>query len=184
MKKFLFFFLIFLSTQIEIFSKTDSTLAYKKVIHKLKIEKHKLNILYFLEPTCPISQKYQAIISDLNKEFAIEEIQSIFIFPNTFSTKAETLQFANEIDKKSVKIFDSQKKITKIIGATITPEVFLINKYGKIIYQGAIDDWFYALGKKRVQASTYFLKNAINNYKKGVEINPTKTEAFGCDIEL
>ncbi len=184
LKKFFFPFFILFLTNISFSNTADSIITSKRVIKKLKINKHKLTIIYFLEPSCPISQKYQTIIKSINKENNNSEVNSIFIFPNNFSSKNETEKFALEIDSNSRIIFDNKKYYTSQIGGSITPEVFLITNLGEIIYNGAIDDWYYALGKNRNLTSNFYLKNAIYNYLNKLPIIPKKTEAIGCVIEI
>lgn len=155
----------------------------KKVIKLLKISKHDLNLIYFLEPSCPVSQKYQSIIASIGKEFQTKDINTTFIYPGTFSSEKEIVQFSNEINPGIKIIFDSKKTFTSEIGAKITPEVFLINYKGEIEYHGAIDDWYYQLGRSRNEPTQHYLRNAINNYLLKHPIIPKFTEAIGCDIE-
>jgi thiol-disulfide isomerase/thioredoxin len=155
----------------------------KKVINVLKISKNRLNLVYFLEPSCPVSQKYQSVIASIGKEFQTAAISTTFIFPASFSSQKEIVQFATEIDAKVAVVFDFKKKITSKIGAKITPEVFLINDLGEIEYHGAIDDWYYQLGKSRNEPTQHYLRNAINNYLLKTPIMPKFTQAIGCDIE-
>ena len=183
MKTKLLFIVFFLIIQFKAFSQIKREIINSKnIIKKLEIHKHNLNLIYFLEPSCPISQNYKSIISAINKEFKISDINSTFIFPNKFSSHLAS-QFANEIDPKSVVILDSKKNITTQFGAKITPEVFLVNSKGEIEYKGAIDDWYYQLGKKRNEPTQFYLKNAIKNYLLKYPIIPKFTEAIGCDIE-
>lgn len=182
--KILIFLLFSIFLKNSCFSNSNDSLISKRIVKKLKINSNILSVIYFLEPSCPISQKYQSIIGTLIKEYNNSEINSIFIFPNNFSTKSLINKFADEIDLKSKIIFDKKKYYTTKIGGTVTPEVFLVAKTGQIIYHGAIDDWFYALGKNRNFASNLYLKNAINNYLNKQPIIPKKTEAIGCVIEI
>ncbi|MES2798272.1 MAG: hypothetical protein V4683_20050 [Bacteroidota bacterium] len=182
MKTTLHFIVFFLFIQFKAISQIEK-LNSKRILKKLEINQHNLNLFYFLEPTCPISQKYQSVISAINKEFTINDVNSTFIFPNKFSSPNSNIQFANEIDPKSSVILDQKKSITNQLGAKTTPEVFLINSKGEIEYKGAIDDWFYQLGKKRNEPTQHYLKNAIKNYLLKYPIIPKFTEAIGCDIE-
>jgi thioredoxin-related protein len=180
--KFIFLFLIFCQTSFG--QKTKINGISQKVMRKLKIEAQSLNLIYFLEPSCPICQKYETIINSIQNEYLSQKIRTTFIFPNKFSSKKEIVKFVNEIDKKANIILDNKKYFTSQLGATITPEVLLLNNKGEIIYQGAIDDWYFALGKNRKTANEFYLKNAINNYLTNKIISPQKTLAIGCDIEI
>jgi hypothetical protein len=183
MKKLIFAGFIFFINLSAFSQNTELKVLNKRVIKALKINKSELNLFYFLEPSCPISQKYQSIIQKLNLTFDSLGIKSTFIYPNSFSKNDEINQFSKEIDFKAAVLLDFNKYFTRKIGAKITPEVFLINKKGQIKYKGAIDDWYYQLGKNRKQITNHYLINAVNNYFANSEINPKITEAIGCDIE-
>ena len=79
-------------------------------------------------------------------------------------------------------LLDKQGELTGILGATITPEVFLIDKKGFLIYQGKIDNWFYELGRYRQVITQHYLEDAIIAYNQGNEVEVQKTEAIGCLI--
>ena len=74
-------------------------------------------------------------------------------------------------------------KLTKRLDAKTTPEVFILNDKNKILYQGAIDNLYYDIGKKRPEASIFYLKDALNSIINKQKITIQKTEAIGCDIE-
>lgn len=154
-----------------------------KVLRKIKAKKNKLTAVYFLEPSCPISQKYQNKIKEIDSLYQHADLKSVFIYPNSFSKKQECIKFGNDVNKYSRNIFDRKKDFSKHFEARITPEVFLVNIKGEIIYQGAIDNWFYALGRARKETDEFYLINAIKNSLSLKTISPNKTEAIGCDIE-
>lgn len=158
-------------------------ISSKKLLKTLQTANHNLTLVYFLEPSCPVSQKYQTVISGIKKEYQTVDLNFTFVFPASFSTKKEIITFANEIDPFAKIIFDPDKLISRKIGAKITPEAFLINFKGEIEYQGAIDDWYYQLGRNRIEPSQHYLRNAIKNYLLKYPIIPKFTEAIGCDIE-
>lgn len=70
--------------------------------------------------------------------------------------------------------------LAKAFGAKRTPEVFLFNGTGKLVYKGAMED-----NPSDPGASKHlFLKEAMENLVKGKEINPAVTKSIGCSIKL
>jgi thioredoxin-related protein len=65
-------------------------------------------------------------------------------------------------------------------GATHTPEVFLFNAGGTLVYKGAMEDNPSDPGK----SSKFYLKDAINNLAANKTINPNTTHSIGCTIKL
>ena len=79
-------------------------------------------------------------------------------------------------------LIDKEKVLSDYLKATVTPEVFLTNKTGQIVYSGAIDDWVTELGKKALQPQKHYLENAITQYLAGAPIQLSYTAAKGCLI--
>ena len=62
-------------------------------------------------------------------------------------------------------------------------EPFVMQADGRVRYQGAIDDWYVALGKHRPEATQHYLRNALDAVLAGKEVAIVKTEAVGCLVE-
>ena len=58
----------------------------------------------------------------------------------------------------------------------------MINNH-EVIYRGAIDNWFYELGRYRLEITDHYLIDAINASLDGKKPALTKTEALGCFIQ-
>lgn len=52
--------------------------------------------------------------------------------------------------------------LAKYLKATTTPEVFVLNNKGEVVYSGAIDNWAIDLGEKRQVITEFYLKDALN----------------------
>lgn len=148
-----------------------------------QIKEHNGTAIIFISPECPLCQSYTLTINKLIKEYEAKGISFIGIVP----TKDFTLKSINDYRityKSSLKILrDENNELVKFLNATITPEVFLLNKNAQVIYSGRIDNWAYELGKKRKVITDHNLKNALNALLGGKPIPVTKTKAVGCFIE-
>jgi hypothetical protein len=71
----------------------------------------------------------------------------------------------------------------KFLKATITPEAVVIDKSGNVLYQGKIDDWIIALGKKRKSATTFYLDDALTAVKNNKVVKLKNVAAVGCIIQ-
>jgi hypothetical protein len=80
-------------------------------------------------------------------------------------------------------LIDSNKKIANQLKASITPEVFILDINGSLLYSGRIDDWAYSLGKKRKNITDHNLLNALEDILNSRTIKNPKTTAIGCYIE-
>ena len=78
---------------------------------------------------------------------------------------------------------DTKSLMAKKLGATITPEVFLLGKTGVIRYSGRIDNWAFDLGKKRSVITEHNLIDAIEAVLQNKSVKIKKAKAVGCFIE-
>ncbi|WP_025762832.1 redoxin domain-containing protein [Dyadobacter tibetensis] len=141
-----------------------------------------LKVILFLDTECPVTQSYMHEIRSLLGDFNDRPVSFEAVFPSyTVSTKEITAFF----EKYNVKMTgqpDPDLRLTQRYQANTMPEAILLNASGIILYQGAIDNWYYALGKNRPKATAAYLRNAIQASLEGNPILIRKTEAIGCLI--
>lgn len=139
----------------------------------------KPKVIFFLGPDCPISQKYIPTIKGLYSEYK-ENFNFEFYYPSHFS-KREIREFTKGYDLPFTIMLDKQNQLSKKLGATKTPEVYLIR--GEVVlYSGAINNWFVSLGKSRLEPTEHYLSDALSSVSNGKAITINKTEAIGCPI--
>jgi peroxiredoxin len=74
---------------------------------------------------------------------------------------------------------DEDAQIADAFGATRTPEVYLIDATGKIIYKGAIDD----NPSDATNVKKEFLKEAISENIAGKKVSVKESKSVGCSIK-
>jgi len=73
--------------------------------------------------------------------------------------------------------------LVKAFHAGIVPSAFVVDNMGNILYKGRIDDWMYALGKKRAVITKHDLRDALVAIQENKVILVKETKAIGCIIE-
>ena len=76
-------------------------------------------------------------------------------------------------------VVDKDSKMADACGASRTPECFLFNKEGKLVYHGAIDD---NPGNGNA-VSRQHLKTAMDEMLSGKQISVTTSRSVGCAIK-
>ena len=152
--------------------------------HNMPASQAPHQVIIFMAVDCPITQKYMATIKELARKYQSRQIALVGYFPAGLSKKQEKA-FRKEYQvSDSIKFIDDKKHvITNKYGATITPEAVLVDKDQQVIYQGAIDNWFFELGRYRLQVTEHYLIDAIDVSLKGQPPAIKKTEAIGCFIQ-
>lgn len=74
---------------------------------------------------------------------------------------------------------DENSALANAFGATRTPEVFLFDANGVLMYKGAMED----NPAKPAESKEMFLKDAIDKMEAGVKPDPNSTKSIGCTIK-
>lgn len=74
---------------------------------------------------------------------------------------------------------DDQSMMANLFGATRTPEVFLFNGEGKLVYKGALED----NPANPEKSQKLYALEAMKNMVAGKPIKPTETKSIGCGIK-
>src|SRR5690606_19492337 len=76
-------------------------------------------------------------------------------------------------------VVDEGSEAARAFGATRTPQVFLFDADGQLVYEGTIDDSPSDAG----QVEEEYFRDAMNQLLAGTDIAVQKTKAFGCTIK-
>ncbi|OJV21422.1 MAG: hypothetical protein BGO21_10385 [Dyadobacter sp. 50-39] len=104
------------------------------------------------------------------------------VFPVPTVKRDDIKQFLSKYQAAIPGYQDPGLQKVKRYQATVMPEAVLVNASGEILYRGAIDNWYYALGKNRAKATELFLRNALEAVLNGEMVVKSRTEAIGCVI--
>ena len=77
-------------------------------------------------------------------------------------------------------VVDATSEVAVAFGATRTPEAYLFDASGKLVYHGAIDD----NASDAAAVEVPYLKNALNAVIAGKAVPAAKTKALGCSIKF
>lgn len=148
-----------------------------------KLLNSSISVFIFLSPDCPLCQSYTLTINQLNQKYRTKDVSFIGVIPGKSVSVADIKNYQRNYKLNTPVYRDPELKLTQYLGATITPEAFVLNQKGEIRYSGRIDNWAYELGKKRTVITSHDLNNAISNVLKNPNTQIQKTKAVGCFIE-
>ena len=187
MKKLQLSFLLFNLFLIPSFSQTVTLPKGKSLrgienreIKFKQLTENQAVVIVLFASDCPLSQKYASILRGYNDQYSTIKFIAVF---SKWDTKEAIEVFLKEYPLSMAVFQDPKSRFIHQLNAEATPEVFLFDKKHVLKYRGAIDNWFYALGKYRPEPTECYLENAINDYLNNKEIKLKKTNAIGCIIE-
>jgi len=132
---------------------------------------------------CPVAVAYEDRIIEFAKKYASSPESKVGIIAINVNNGA-----ADKLDKMKERAkakgfnfpyaYDESQKIGRSLGATVTPEFFVLNKDRKIAYMGAMDD---SQNSKNVKKK--YLEDAVDALLKGETISTTETAGRGCSVQ-
>ncbi len=135
-------------------------------------------VVMFWSTECPFVQPYTDRINSIAGEFSSKGIAFWGINSNNTESIEIVKSHAEEKGYPFPMLKDAKNTVADMLGATRTPEVFLIDKNKTILYHGRIDD-----SRDADKVTSNDLKNALDEVIAGKEISVNNTKSFGCTIK-
>lgn len=174
---------------IEIGEPIPMNLTKMKSVDKkdVTLEKAKTNnglLVMFSCNTCPYVIKSQERTKEMVAYAKEKGIGVVIINSNEAKRDGDDsykamAKYAKNQDYDVPYVVDEGSKVADAFGATRTPEVFLFDGNGNLMYKGAMED----NPANPSESKEMFLKDAINNMMSGVIPDPSSTKSIGCTIK-
>jgi peroxiredoxin len=158
--------------------------------HNLSDFKGKFVVLEWLNHGCPFVKKHYdgGNMQGLQKEFTGKDVVWLSIVSSApgkqgHMSPEETNKTKEEKGSAATAILnDEDGTVGKLYDAKVTPELYVINPEGTLIYMGAIDD------KKSVEPADVagaknYVKQALDEAVAGKPVSEPTTTAYGCGIK-
>ena len=135
-------------------------------------------ILIFISVQCPVSNGYNERMEKLAEDYKAKGINVVGI--NSNFTEPVSAVKAHAADKHFTfaVLKDDGNKIADRLGATRTPEAYLIDGGGKLVYHGRIDN-----SQNTANITSNDLRDAVDELLSGKPISKNGGAAFGCSIK-
>lgn len=179
---FLFLLILFNYSQAQT-SLRIQTADGKPFIYQELFKQQEAVVLYMVSPTCPLCKKYGPTLASLEKQFANCKVRFVYVFPGSDHSAVSVKAFKMNNKLNGLILLDKDLTLTKQLKAEITPEVFLLNKAGQVLYHGAIDNYAFDVGRTRTITTAFYLKDALHATLAGKPILRSFNEPIGCFIE-
>ncbi|MBC2595103.1 thioredoxin family protein [Ruficoccus amylovorans] len=100
-----------------------------------------------------------------------------------YETPEQTLKTAEaKGSKASAILLDPTGKVGKEYGAKRTPEMFIINPEGEIVYHGAIDS-ISSASQADIKDAKNYVNAAMAEAKAGQPVSQASTQPYGCGVK-
>ena len=141
----------------------------------------RLVVVVFTANHCPIAAAYDARLVAIDKDYGPRGVQLVAI--SCSQLEQDALEPMRERAKSSgfkfPYLYDATQAVGRAYGASVTPEVFVLDGQRRLAYLGAIDDqWNDADAVKQA-----YLRDALDALLAGRTPTVAETKPIGCPID-
>jgi peroxiredoxin len=135
-------------------------------------------VLIFMATRCPVSNGYNTRMQKLAEDFRARGVNVVGINSNSTEPAAEVKQHAAEKGFTFPILKDAGNQIADRFDAQVTPEAYLIDSSGKLVYRGRIDN-----SRNGDAITSSELRDAVEAVLAGKAVEKPEVKAFGCSIK-
>ncbi len=159
------------------FTLPDTTTGKPVSLSSLGASK-KATVLLFVSTRCPVSNAYNSRMAALAKKYTALGVAFAGIDANTTEPTREVADFVKQQAFLFPILKDSDDKVADAYAAHVTPETYVIDKQGVLVYHGRIDN-----DMDPTSVKTHELSAALDAVLAGKPVARPEAKAFGCSIK-
>ena len=135
-------------------------------------------LIIFVATECPVSNAYNERMQKLSEDYRAKGVNVVGINSNMTESAARVKQHAAEKGLTFTILKDTGNVVADRFDAQVTPEAYLLDASGKLVYHGRIDN---SRNGDAITASE--LRDAIEATLAGKPVEKSEVKAFGCSIK-
>jgi hypothetical protein len=141
------------------------------------------NVLIFIATDCPVSNGYAAEIQRVCAASAAKGVRCVLVYEDVGvgdeAVRGHLRDFGYGATPAAI---DSDGALARRVGATITPEVAVVDRSGAVRYRGRVDNKYVAIGRQRRVVTSHDLADALDAIVNRRAVAARETAAVGCFI--
>lgn len=152
--------------------------------------KGKVVVLEWFNKECPFVRKHydSKNMQNLQKELAAKDVVWLTVNSGAegkqgHETAAQALEtLSKEGAAPAHYLMDTDGTVGKLYDAKTTPHMFVIDKDGKLVYAGAIDDKASAYVTD-IEGAKNYVRTAVEETLAGQAVTEASTKSYGCGVK-
>lgn len=143
----------------------------------------KAMVFVFMNTECPISNK---MAPELNKLAALagkNKVEFYGVLSDPTVTRFAAQKHSKDFQISFPMIFDGSGILAAALEPAVTPQGFVVDAAGKLLYSGRVNDLYASVGTPRTVVTSNDLQDAITAVGTGKAIAKPTTAAVGCVFE-
>ena len=166
---------------------TFSLMDLNGTIHSLEQnDSRRVRGFVFVSTECPVSNGYIKTLNELHSKIAKSEKEAEFfgVVSDPTVTRTQAAKHFADFKAEFPILFDASGLLAQVLMPSHVPEAFVLDRDGKLVYRGAIDNSWEAIGRRRPKAEKEFLTDAITLASSGKPVAVAETKPVGCLFEM
>lgn len=155
-----------------------NTSTGKPVSLKSLAASKKATVLMFVSTRCPVSNAYNSRMAALAKKYTALGVAFAGIDANTTEPTPEIADFVKQQAFLFPILKDADGAVADAYAAHVTPETYVVDKRGVLVYHGRIDN-----DMDMANVKTHELSTALDAVLAGKPVARAEAKAFGCSIK-
>jgi peroxiredoxin len=147
---------------------------------KLSDSKGKIVMLHFWSAKCPFVVRYEERLKKIVEDYEPKDVVIYAIDSNITESREDIKKESEKRHLNYPVLLDADQKVADQFGAITTPHVFILDKDGRLRYEGAVDDQGW--GEKDPVTSSY-TRQALDALLKGEEVPLAQSKTVGCTVK-
>jgi peroxiredoxin len=144
----------------------------------------KMVVLEWTNYDCPfVKAEYKAMVmKNLAEKYAKQGVVWLAINSTNYADVKGNEAFIKENQLPYPVLLDKDGKVGKLYGAKTTPNMFIVDTRGKIVYRGAVDN---APLAKKPENEVYvnYVQKALDELLAGKAVSIPQTKPYGCSVK-
>ena len=143
------------------------------------LAKSKAVVVIFDATKCPYALGYKERVGAMAKEYSGKGVTFVTVNSNKTEPAAEVAADAKKNGFSFPVLKDEGNRVADLYDARKTPEVYVLDPKGTLLYRGRIDENH----EEPDKVTSPDLRNALDQILAGQPVAKTETKAFGCTIK-
>jgi len=147
-------------------------------------------VLEWVNPQCPYVRKHydSANMPGLQKEFGGKNVAWLAINSTRnghpeYQTPKEMAEWMKKTGgAPTATLLDSDSKVGKLYAARTTPQMWIVDPKGQVVYTGAIDDKR-STDPADIKTAKNFVRAALGEVLAGKPVNTATSTPYGCSVK-
>ena len=135
----------------------------------------KTTVYYLVGLSCPATKPYIGRVQALEATYAAKGVEFVFVYVNKPEKAADKAKFHKDNKYQGVFWDDADSSFVKSLKAQKTGEALIVDKDGKVVYRGGIDDNL----ENPTLVKSKFVATALDEILAGKPVTTTKGVVYG-----